>query len=326
MKHKGLFKGVVVSALLAGSAISAQAQEGWPSDIKIGTASQGGTYAIIGSGIASLVSDEVGVGAAAEITGGPVQNVTMVETGDHQIGLVTLGPAKAAWDGKSLLAPGMTHEQLRALFPMYVTPFQVITLNDSGISSLEDLDGKRINFGPATGTGGTYWPQILDTLGISYDERFSGGADAAGQLTDGLVDAIAFAGGVPIPFFSQLTVEADVTMFGLTEEERDTVMTAMPVFAPFNIEAGTYTGHDYDQETVGMWNFGIASSDMPEDLAYEITKTVLENNEYMMQVHSVTKDMVADNWTANTVIPFHPGAARYLREAGAEIPDEMIAQ
>ncbi|WP_417245808.1 TAXI family TRAP transporter solute-binding subunit [Celeribacter sp.] len=321
-----ILKGVLTSAVLLAGPGPLLADNDWPSDIKIGTASQGGSYSIIGSGIASLISDQLGINASAEITGGPVQNVTMVETGDHQIALATLGPAKAAWDGQSTLAPGMEHKNLRALFPMYVTPFQVITLRKSGIETVADLEGKRINFGPATGTGGTYWPLILDTLGVSYSERFSGGSDAAGQLTDGLIDAIAFAGGVPVPFFSQLTVEADVLMFGLTEEERQTVMAEMPVFAPFNIVGGTYQGHDYDQETVGMWNFAITNREMPEDMAYEITKTVLTNHEYMTQVHSVMKDMVADNWEANQVIPYHPGAARYLREAGFEIPDELIGQ
>lgn len=324
MRMNKSFLGAVAAMVFCGGIAHAQAKEGWPADIKIGTASQGGTFAIVGSGLASLLNDKLGVNASAEITGGPVQNVTLLQTGEHQLALSTLGPAKEAWDGLSALAPGLEHHDLRALLPMYVTPFQTIALKSSGISSIADMDGTRVNFGPATGTSGTYFPQIYDALGIKARASFSGGADAASQLTDGLIDAISFAGGVPIPFFSQLTVEADVTMFGLTEDERAKVLAALPALSEFTIKAGTYSGHDYDQPTVGIWNFVLANAAMPEDLAYEITKTVLENNNYMKQVHSVTNDMIAENWAANKVIPFHPGAARYLREKGYEVPDAMI--
>lgn len=326
MKMNKRFLGAVAAMVFCGGLAQAQTHEGWPADIKIGTASQGGTFAIVGSGIASLLSDKLGVNASAEITGGPVQNVTLLQTGEHQLALATLGPAKEAWDGLSPLAPGLEHHDLRALLPMYVTPFQTITLKSSGIELLADMDGKRVNFGPATGTSGTYFPKIYDILGIKARASFSGGADAASQLTDGLIDAVSFAGGVPIPFFSQLTVEADAVMFGLTEDERAKVLAAMPALSEFTIKAGTYSGYDFDQPTVGIWNFVLANASMPEDLAYEITKTVLENNDYMQQVHSVTRDMIAENWNANKVIPFHPGAARYLREKGYDVPDEMIGQ
>lgn len=320
-----LFAAVAAMGLATGMG-NAQDRAGWPSDIRIGTASQGGTYSVIGNGMANLLAEKLGVNTSAEITGGPVQNVTMVQSGDHQMGFVTLGPAKEAWDGESVLAPGLEHKDIRALVPMYVTPFQVIALSSAGISSVQDLQGKRVNYGPATGTAGTYWPRILEIFDISTRSSFSGGSDAAGQLTDGLIDAIAFAGGVPIPFFSELAVQNDVKMFGLTEEELEAVFEALPAMSPFTIEAGTYAGHDYDQPTVGLWNFVIANASMPEDLAYEITKTVLENNEYMQQVHSVNRDMIVDNWDSNNVVPYHPGAVRYLQEQGIEVPAELIGE
>jgi uncharacterized protein len=190
-----------------------------------------------------------------------------VQTGEHDIGLVTMGPAFEAWTGVSELAPGLEHSEVRALFPMYQTPFQVITLAGSGIESVGDLDGRRVTVGPAGGTPGTYWPRFFETLGVNATVSYAGASDAAGQLQDGLIDAFAFAAGVPIAAFSQLAAEQNVVMFGFTDEERATILENHPSVAPLSIPAGTYSGHDYDQHTVAMWNFAIAHADMPESLA-----------------------------------------------------------
>lgn len=312
----------VIACGLAGIAV-AQDKTGWPSSLTIGTASQGGTYFIYGNGLASFISEKLGINASGEVTGGPVQNVTLVQTGDHQVGLVTMGPAFEAWEGRSELAPGLEHRDIRALFPMYQTPFQVVVLKSSGITSVSGLNGKRVGVGPAGGTPGTYWPRFLESLGVSANISNAGASDAAGQLKDGLIDAFAFAAGVPISAFAQLAVENDVLMFGFTPEEQAKVLEDFPAMAAFTIPSGTYQGHDYDQPTVGLWNFAVAHKDLPETLAYEITKLVLENNDRMMQIHATSAETVIENWDKNSFMPYHPGAVRYLEEKGITVPDNL---
>lgn len=311
------------AALVAAVPAIAQDRTGWPESITIGTASQGGTYFVYGNGLAGYIGEALGITAAGEVTGGPVQNATLVQMGDHDIGLVTMGPAYEAWTGVSELAPGLEHTSLRALFPMYQTPFQVITLSSSGITSVTELAGRRVSVGPAGGTPGTYWPRFLNTLGVNATVSNAGAADAAGQLKDGLIDAFAFAAGVPISAFSQLAAEADVRMFGFNEAELATILAAHPEVAPLAIPAGTYAGHDYEQASVSMWNFAIASADMPESLAYEITKLVMENNDRMMQIHSSASETIIDNVLNNSFMPFHPGAVRYFEERGIAIPANL---
>jgi TRAP transporter TAXI family solute receptor len=316
------FTAAAVAAVVATSAL-AQDRSDWPSEITIGTASQGGTYFVYGNGFAGYISEALGVNATGEVTGGPVQNVTLVQTGDHLMGLVTMGPAYDAWNGKSELAPGLEHKDIRALFPMYQTPFQVVALKSSGITSVSDLAGKRVSVGPAGGTPGTYWPQFLTALGVEATISNAGAADAGGQLTDGLIDAFAFAAGVPISAFAELAAQQDVVMFGFTPEEQAKVLEAFPAMAPFTIPSGTYAGHDYDQGTVALWNFAIAHKDMPESLAYEITKLALENNDRMLQIHATASETLPENWDKNTFMPFHPGAVRYFEEKGITIPDTL---
>ncbi len=324
-------KQLLISAAIAASvALSASAQaqdrEGWPSSLTIGTASQGGTYFIYGTGLAGLITESLGINASAEVTGGPVQNATLVETGDHQIAQVTMGPAYEAWTGVSELAPGLEHKKLRALFPMYQTPFQVIALQSSGIDSVAALDGKRVSVGPAAGTAGTYWPRFFDILGLSPEVSYAGASDATGQVKDGLVDAFAFAAGVPTSAFSQLAAENPVNIFALTTEEQQKILAERPELAAFAIPGNTYQGFPDDLPTVALWNFVITSDELPESLAYEITKLVMENNDRMKQIHVTAAETIAANTDKNTFLPFHPGAVRYYEEIGITIPDELKGQ
>jgi TRAP transporter TAXI family solute receptor len=321
-----MFIKTFTAAALAGvlaTAAMAQDKTDWPGEMTIGTASQGGTYFVYGNGFAGYISEALGLNATGEVTGGPVQNVTLVQTGDHLMGLVTMGPAYDAYIGKSELAPGLEHKDIRALFPMYQTPFQVIALKSSGITSVSDLAGKRVSVGPAGGTPGTYWPQFMAALGVEANISNAGAADAGGQLTDGLIDAFAFAAGVPISAFAELAAQQDVVMFGFTPEEQAKVLEAFPAMAPLSIPAGTYAGHDYDQQTVALWNFAIANASMPDSLAYEITKLAMENPDRMKQIHAAASETLLENWDKNTFMPFHPGAVKYLEEKGLTVPDNL---
>ena len=317
------FAAIAATALIATTA-TAQDRTGWPGSLTVGTASQGGVYFVYGNGLAGYIGEALGINASGEVTGGPVQNVTLTQMGDHDIGLVTMGPAFEAWTGRSELAPGLEHRDVRALFAMYETPFQGIALRSSGITSVSDLAGRRVGVGPAGGTPGTYWPRFLNTLGVEATISNAGAADTASQLKDGLVDAFLFAAGLPIGAFSQLAAEADVVTFGFTEAELATILAAHPEVAAFTIPAGTYSVQTEDQQSVAMWNYAIANVSMPESLAYEITKLVLENNERMVQIHAAAAATLIENAVPNNgFLPFHPGALRYLTEQGIEVPENL---
>lgn len=313
------------SALLVAAASSAQADRSeWPDNFTVGTASQGGTYFVYGSGWANFIADELGVSGGGEVTGGPTQNLALVHTGDMAFGLTTMGPASDAVKGESPLAPGMKMDNVCAMFPMYETPFSITALSSSGIESISDIPaGARIGFGPAASTSDTYFPAILETLGVDFERRNGGWSDLGGQLQDGLLDVVAFAAGIPIPAVSQLEVQTDVNIIEFSEEELATVLEAFPV-AEFMIPASTYTTLEEDARAVSMWNFAIAGCDLPEDFVYEVTKATMENNERMRSVHRSAETSIPENIVHNTVLPFHPGAARWYEENGYEIADDMI--
>lgn len=308
---------------LAASAALAEDRSDWPDSFSVGTASQGGTYFVYGAGWTNMVSEALGVPGGTEVTGGPVQNAALVQTGDLDMGMVTMGPAFDAINGNSALAPGLKHDKIRAIFPMYKTAFHAVTLESSGITSFADIpDGAVVGVGPAGGTPGTYWPRILEGLGKDVEFRNGGAADLAGQLQDGLIDVYTWAAGLPFPAFSQLDAQTSVTYFGFTPEEQSAVIASQPV-AEFTVSSGLYPSLNEDQLSVSMWNFAIAHADLPDSFVYAVVDTVMSNNPKMLEIHKAAVETLPENADKNTFLPWHPGAVRWFEENGIDIPDEL---
>ena len=297
---------------------------GWPTSFTVGTASQGGTFFVYGSGWANLVAAELGITGAGEVTGGPMQNMALVHTGDLAFGLTTLGPAAESLAGTNPIAPGLAMDNVCAIFPMYQTPFHLAALGSSNITSIADIPaGARVGFGPAGSSADTYFPLMLEALGISFERRNGGWDDLGSQMQDGLLDAIGFAAGVPIPTVSQLEVQTTISIVGFTEEELEKVTADFPV-SRYEIPAETYRTLDAPLASVAMWNFAIANCDLPESFVYEATRIAMEDNARMVNIHSSASETLPEHWDKNNVLPWHPGAARWFNENGAAIPADMI--
>jgi uncharacterized protein len=113
--HFRTFAAAAAASIVMAGAAAAQDRDGWPSDLTVGTASQGGTYFVYGNGLAGFIGESLGINASGEVTGGPVQNVTLVQFQDHDIGLVTMGPMYEAWVGEANWRRGRAHRRARAV-------------------------------------------------------------------------------------------------------------------------------------------------------------------------------------------------------------------
>ena len=320
-----------MAALAATTILSATAgfaqddRTGWPESFTVGTASQGGTFFVYGSGWANLVAEQLGISGGAEVTGGPMQNMALVHTGEAQFGLTTMGPAAESLAGTNPIAPGLQMTNACAMFPMYQTPFSVTVLSSTGIEDIADIPaGARIGFGPAGSTSDTYFPLMLEALGVEFDRRNGGWDDLGGQLQDGLLDVIAFAAGIPIPAVSQLEVQTDVNIIEFTPEQQATILAQFPVSA-FEIPAETYATLTEPAASVAMWNFAIANCDLPESFVYAVTDVIMSDNDRMVGIHSAAAETLPEHWDKNTAMMWHPGAARwFIENAGATIDPAMI--
>jgi TRAP transporter TAXI family solute receptor len=318
--------GLAAPALAGLRPLSAQPRNAsWPRALTMGTAAPGGTYALYGPAWGQLAQEATGVNISYRTTQGPNQNIILVQRKEVELGMVTMGVALQAWNGTGAWTQGNRFRDIRAIFPMYDTPFHGIALKSSGISKHADLAGKSVGVGPRGGTPGTYYPLILNHLGYAPSAvRFGSASDMAGQIQDRLLDAFLFASGVPVPAFSELEVQADVNYLDFTADEIRKLTQQFPEMAQGSLPMGTYRKQAAPLDIVGMFNFAIVHKSVPADLVYEITKSVLGQNARLKAAISAASETLTANWNKNTFLPFHPGAARYLRENGQTVPDNLV--
>src|SRR5215212_9518669 len=191
--------------------LTAQAAEpDWPDHLNIGTASPGGTYYVYGEGLAKILTRALDLPVMRLGTEGPAQNIELLEAGEASLGFVTTGIALQAWNATGVWEGKKPARSMRAMFPMYDTPFQLMALQDSAIRSVGELAGKRIGVGPRGGTSAVYFPQFFDTLKLQVNLAFGEWSELAAELHGRKIDVLAVGAGVPFPSFMELEAKDKV--------------------------------------------------------------------------------------------------------------------
>jgi uncharacterized protein len=313
------FAALGVAAMLV--AVPVQAQQ-----LSIATGGTGGVYFPYGGGLAEVINRHVeGASASAEVTGASVENVALVARGDSDIALALADTVYQAFHGEGAFE-GRQVSELRALASIYPNAVQLVTLADSGITSLEDLRGKRVSVG-APGSGTEVSAQtLLAANGITYEDfdpqrlNFNETADA---LRDGDIDAGFWSVGPPTSSIMNLATTRSIQLIALSEAEIAAAIAAEPTFAPYTLRAGLYDGMAEGVPTISTPNVLIVHEDMDEELAYNIVKAMFENVEELIAIHPAANDTTVEFTTDSTPIPFHAGTLRYLEEVGATIQDHQ---
>lgn len=303
---------LIVVGLCAALLTQARAAEpDWPASLTLATASPGGTYHAYGSGLAKMLTRVLGLLVVERTTQGPSENIQLIETGEAQIGFVTMGAALQAWNGTGDWTNGKTFRSMRAIFPMYDTPFHFIVSNESNVRSVAEMNGKRIGVGPEGGTAGTYVPKFLTTLKIEAILVHGAWEDLAAKLQGGEIDVIAAAVGAPFPAIAALEREKKAQFVPLSPDDIIALRLAMPELTPSTIPAGTYPSLLKRYDTVGLYNFAVVHKDLPSGLVYQIVNAVFANHDELVANHPAAAATVPANFVHNTFLPYHSGATRY---------------
>jgi uncharacterized protein len=316
---------VWLAVVIGWASQSWSASQGRLASLTIATASPGGVYLVYGKALATVLTEALGIPVDAQATQGTDQNILLIDSGDAQLGFVTTGTALQGWNGSGAWTHGKKLRSIRALFPMYDTPFQFLAANNSGIGSLREMADKQVGAGPQGGTAGTYVQKIFDALGISTAIRFGAWNTLGAQLRSGLLDALVGAAGVPFPVVADLDQTGEIRFVPLSVVEIAKLREVMPELSASVVPAGIYPSLKSDYETIGLYNFGVVSKDLPDNLVYAIVKAFYANHDRMVKAVPAAQESVVGNLDRNTFIPYHPGAVRYYREIGVEIPADLVA-
>ena len=315
-----LLKTVLAGALVAiATPVLAQQQ------LSIATGGTGGVYYPMGGGLAEVINNHIeGYAATAEVTGASVENMGLIATGDADLALGLADTVAQAYSGTGRFE-GQQLPMIRGLASMYANMVQIVTLDGSGISSLADLRGKRVSVGaPGSGTE-INAAAILSANGISYDDieeqrlNFNETADA---LANGDIDAGFWSVGAPTSSILNLATTQSIVMLALSDAEMTVAQEAEPLFARTTLAAGTYEGVG-DTAVLGVPNVLAVSSEMSDEVAYQITRAMFENIADLRAVHPAANQTTVEFTLSATPVPLHPGAIRYYEEIGSEIPDRL---
>ncbi len=294
--------------------------------LSIATGGTGGVYYPMGGGLAEVINNHVaGYSATAEVTGASVENMGLIATGDADLAIGLADTVVQAYSGTGRFE-GQQLPMVRGLASLYANMIQIVALESAGIRSLQDLRGKRVSIGaPGSGTE-VNAGAILEANGITYDDideqrlNFNETADA---LANGDIDAGFWSVGAPSSSIMNLSTTQRIVIIALSEAEIDAAMAANDTFAKTTLVGGTYNGVDADIAVLGIPNVLTVSSEMPDDLAYSLTKAMFENIADMQAVHPAANQTTVEFTLAATPVPLHPGAIRYFEEIGKTIPDDL---
>lgn len=318
---------VAVLAMFAFAGCSKPAEEGGgeaaaPAEtvfVNIGTGGTAGTYFPLGGAFAEIWNNKIeGINATAQSTGASVANINLLKDGKVEVVIVQNDVAWYASRGE-VMFDGDKYEEIRGLCTMYSEPLQIVT-TDPEIKTVADLAGKKIAVG-AIGSGvEANARQIIAAAGLDFendiDAKFLSFSEASSGLKDKQVDAAFLTAGIPTAAIQDLSAQHEVNVVAIDGEIAEKLLADYKFFTKFVVPANTYKGQTEDVNTLTVKSMLAVSSELDENLAYELTKQIYENHDRVVAAHNVGKYIVAETANDGMSVELHPGAAKYFKEAG----------
>ena len=318
-----MFRSILLTSAFALGATGVAAQE--ERFITIGTGAQTGVYYVVGQSICRLVNRttaETGLKCTAPATGGSVANVNAIKSGDMTMGVAQSDIQHHAYNGSSPEFEGdKQFENLRAIFSVHPEPFTVVARKDANINSFEDLKGKRVNVGnPGSGQLATM-EVVLGIKGWTMNDFSLASqlkpAEQSAALGDNKVDAIIYTVGHPNGSIQEATSTVEANLVAVDGPEIDKLIEDNPYYAKATIPGGMYAGSDEDTDTFGVKATFVTSADVPDDVVYEVVKTVFDDFDRFKGLHPAFADLEPEAMIAEgNSAPLHPGAEKYYKEQG----------
>jgi len=314
---KTAFAGMAAAALLAPAAFAEEF-------ITIGTGGVTGVYYPTGGAICRLVNKgrkEHGIRCSVESTGGSVYNINTIREGELEFGVAQSDWQYHAYNGTSKFADAGAFEGLRAVFSVHPEPFTVVARADSGVTSFEDLKGKRVNIGnPGSGQRGTM-EVLLEALGWSTDDFALAtelkAAEQSAALCDNQIDAMVYTVGHPSGSIQEATTACDSVLVNVTGDVVDGLISDNSFYRSATIPGGMYRGSDGDTATFGVGATFVTSADVSDEAVYVVVSSVFNNFDDFKKLHPAFANLNPQEMaTAGLSAPLHPGAAKYYKEQG----------
>jgi TRAP transporter TAXI family solute receptor len=302
------------------------------------TATTGGTYYPVGVALATLTKVKLepshNIALSAISSAGSGENIKMLRDKTAQFAILQGLYGAWAWNGSGKFQEEGAQTYLRSITMLWqnVEHFAIKSdyISKRDMSDLDALKDKWFSLGQReSGTEGSGL-YILEQLGYSpYDDFQIAAIDYGSNsyaIQNGSIEAMNIPGGPPVSAVTQAyaALGKDISLLNFTDEQLKSVNRGYPLWHRFLIPVNTYPGQDQEIATIAQPNFLAVRSDVDDEVVYLIVKTIYRNLPLLHIIHSATKTMALEKAINELPVPLHPGAARFYREQGIDIPDHLI--
>jgi uncharacterized protein len=312
---------LVVAAVLA--AAPAVAQE--KINLSIATGGTGGVYYPLGGGMANVLSKYVpGMQATAEVTGGSVDNLKLINTGKPYIAFAMTDASLDAYRGEDKFKG--TKVPLRTLMILYPNRMHVVSIEGTGVNTINDLKGKRVSTGSPGSATEVMAFRLIEAAGLDKDKDMTrerlGVAESVNAIKDRKIDAFFWVGGLPTASVTDLAATPGVKIKMIDHANLVPAMNKKygNLYVEDTIPMSTYSGMTADNKQATVMNILITHETMSDQVAYNIVKAVFDHRSELIAVHKEAENFKFElQKQAASPIPFHPGAVKYFTEKGVKL-------
>ena len=304
---------------LAGTLALALAGTASAAELKFMTGPQGGSWIPMGGQLKDLWEKAIPGLTVVQSPGAGIANVRGVEDGKTDIGI---GNSISTVDAIAGRAPfNKKHANVCNVATLYPQYYQFVVAANAGINTIKDLKGKGVTTQPRGNTGELITGQILQVNGLSYNDvkmSFVSYTDSVSQVKDG--HAVAFGLGTTIPAGAVMDLAAgrDVKLLDLSGS-LEGMRKLNPGYTLVTVPKGTYPKQEQDVKVIGYATHIVASCKLPADTVYAMTKTIAQQTVQLAAVVKGIAGLTPKKMAEDIGVPFHPGAARFYKEAGITV-------
>ncbi|MFL5079148.1 MAG: TAXI family TRAP transporter solute-binding subunit [Microvirga sp.] len=318
-----ILKGALVAAAavaLAGGAVLAQQKT-----ISIGTGGTGGVYYPLGGAMANVLTKYLpGVQATAEVTGGSVDNLKLIGSGQSELAFTMADAALDALKGQDKFKSAKV--PLQSLLVLYPNRMHVVTIEGTGVDKIADIKGKRVSTGSPGSATEVMAFRVIEAAGLDKDkdmkrERLSV-AESVNAIKDRKIDAFFWVGGLPTAAVTDLASTPGVKIKMIDHSDTVAKMNQKygNLYIQDTISKDMYKGMDSDNKIATVNNLLVAHENMDEKTAYNIVKTFFDKRDELVRAHKEAENITMANQKSDaSPIPWHPGAVKYFAEKGIKV-------
>lgn len=294
--------------------------------VNIATAGITGVYYPAGGAICRLVNrarKEHGIRCSVESTGGSVANLNAIRAGIVEFGISQSDWQYHSYKGTGFFADQPPFEDLRSVFSLYTETFTIITTESSGITNVDSIKGKVVNFGPIdSGIYATMEVLLKAKKWSKNDFAKITNLSPTAQikaLCDGDIDVMTYMAGNPNGVLQEVTqynnAGCKVKIINIDNKTIEKLIKINPSYVKSQIAGGMYANNPNDITTFGIKATLVTSSKISDEIVYNLTKGVFDNFDNFKTLHPVFASMQKDKSIKDgNHAPLHKGALRYYKE------------